>query len=334
MHESDVVPEAEPREHHIHFAHRILPTLVWGGAGALSYLAGPDSEQVMRGLWVRSGEDFPETDRVAVDGLSHEWRRFGDDHTVLFVELPTAQEPSEAIYVAVALSPEVRVITCELPDPPTDNRSTSSLGEWKRDASYLEHGHLSATSSSQFLTAVAALLGVPVGDVIIPSSPPVHELVQEAPTLAYFDAETEARVDALGLEAEEAQTQKDWPRYEQCSRALHALFLEHAGAADGDTMMFHCDVVSALLQQGKAIEAEPRALDVWALCRRHRLPAHRETDQALRLLARARLAQGDDRTAEHLMRYRIDVAECLRGSDDDVTRAARAEYDEQFGTAP
>jgi hypothetical protein len=192
-------PELEgPRDHHYHFAHRVLPYLMFQDTLELfSLLTGGRAQEAMRELWERAGEHLAPDDRLPPDGLEVDGRSLGNG-LLLVVTLPPPQRTGEARFVAAAVrwmeeeAPEpasgsasagetgdpgrlmeVRVFTLEHHDPlewasDAERRRLEEAGtgaahtifcEWTAEGAHVNLGRLLAPSVDAFAAVVAAGLG-------------------------------------------------------------------------------------------------------------------------------------------------------------------------------
>lgn len=324
--------EVEARDHHYQFAHGLLPHLLLRSEDPwLSLLAGQDGEAVLLKLWESVGASLPPALRLSPTGLAHEFRSFGDDHLIMLVTLPPVLAPPEAVRCVLTLSPEFRLFLQEHSDSDDEGNPTWCYCEWTEDGVHVNRGALPRGDLSEFLSAIALTLDLPLGNVLQPVAGPYQAVAYEAPTRIELDDAQEAQLNRLSQEEHAAMEQRDWPRCEAASRALLAFFLEQCGPTDGDTLMTYGDIATALLHQGRAADAEAVARAFWALCRRYRPPAHAETDQAVRLVAKTLLAQGGMVAAGRLLKYRVQLAVSMRGHEHKVAVHARADLKEFEG---
>lgn len=177
---SEIAPGLEgPRDHHYAFAHRVLPQWLFEDpVHLLEALSTDEGTDILRSLWLRVGEHFDMSERVAAQGLGHEIRTVGAALIVVLFVLPPPRVMTEAYFVAGVLRvPEesslhgtfdVRVLTLELTDPRQyaseeyllvleksgQDQPGAVLCEWTREGTHLNFGRYVEPTLEAFFSAV------------------------------------------------------------------------------------------------------------------------------------------------------------------------------------
>jgi hypothetical protein len=312
-------------DHHYEFAHRALPSvLLHKPDGFLGVLAGANGGDALRELWDRVGLAHPPRMRVEPVGLAHEFRRFGNEHLILIVTLPTAVQPPEADWCVFTLSPALRFFTQELTRIDEDGTCTWCFCEWTVDGMHLNRGQLTRGTLEEFLSAIALVLDVPLGDALQHVDEPVRTLTDTTPPLPLLDAAQQEARRALEAELADAEAREEWVRCERAARDLHVFLLERGAHPDSAALRTHAELGQSLLLQGKLDAAEAVAHHLLALCRRYRAPVDKQLGRALELLTRAISMQGREAEARRLLEYRVQLGDAVYGPAHEMSMKARA----------
>jgi hypothetical protein len=135
-------PDDQPRQHYYHFAHRVLPGILFNNTepfrgAALAGRADAGLQRVWEDVAIQAGavSHTPLSVRATV----HECA----DRAVVLVTPPPAEHTTEAHYIAIVLDKAdpsfVRYVVLEH-SWDTKSQPRTTIGEWTRDRSHINFG--------------------------------------------------------------------------------------------------------------------------------------------------------------------------------------------------
>lgn len=320
-------PKARP--HHYLFVHKVFPAHIWNGDSVLGILANLENQEFTVDLWTEVGRQLEPHDRLSPEGMRHSSHWIGGEHLVILVELPKAEIPPEALFVAITTSPQIRYLTLEKSSLPGEAPEVYVSAEWKADGTRGNYGEGSAPTPTAFLGSICRLLSLPEA-----IEPPTRQQLQgmrrggltmDMTMPEGFPEEDEGQVEVWEQEAESALDGEDYGRAEQFYRQVLDLRMSRQGPENTVATLAYGQLVQVMTFQGKYQEAEALCRAWWKLCRRYRMLGHAETMSATRTLAECLRSQGRHREAADLMVYRVLLGRLARGGDSMIAEQARSE---------
>lgn len=160
--------EGAPREHHYHFAHRMLPVALFNQPEHVwNKLRGEQARAFVETLWEATGAHLPPSDCISPAGLSLSFSdTLGGGYMAVVLRLPPARRVTEAHAVCVVFKTGkrklffrkpsvVRYFVLEMGFPNDDGSHHEYIAEYRADGTRIRMGDAADTSEDAILLAVA-----------------------------------------------------------------------------------------------------------------------------------------------------------------------------------